>query len=674
MTDLYQLPGSQTAPETAARRVLVGGALSGVAYLYLLTQAFAHFLEYHPVLGNPYIPHPEIPIEACRAVAGLLASAAVVLALGRRRRPAALSLLGCGFLVPWCDGGGIYFPTQILVWLVRFRDSSAISNLVQAFGQLAFWGLLAIAGLVLLLSARAASSLNGPDLHGSARFANNGEILDSGLVPESPVMPGSLAGHDGIYLARWNGPLPPKPLRVNQDRNVLLIAPSRSGKGVGVVVPTALSWQGSLVVHDMKGEIFALSAGFRRQELGQTVLVFNPTRPENSARYNPLSEIRPGDFEVRDTQNITDVLIDPQGDRPPDHWKETAHELLTGLVLHVLYAEDNKTLTGCAEFLGRPGVDIRQALTLMRDTPHLAGSPHPVIAQIAQVMLNKADEELSGIVSTAVTCLRLYRDPLIARVTECSDFRLRDLLDHPTPITLYLIVPGSDQERTQPLIRLLVNQMCRRLVDEMTFEDGHQRPPSNRLALLLDEFPTLGRMPSLQRGLGIFAGYGISTLIVAQDLSQLRGAYGPNESITANCDYRVAFTPNMPETAKLLSALCGETTVHHRHVSRRLGGPLGQATSTPNEVRRPLLTVDEVLRLPADRALVFANGRRPILAHRIRFYEDLEFLRRSRIAPPDQSDRMHPTNPWLVMPKPAQLELKSLTSQLPRRLRKSSAW
>ncbi len=305
-------------------------------------------------------------------------------------------------------------------------------------------------------------------------------------------------------------------------------------------------------------------------------------------------------------------------------------------------------MSSCARLLARPGSGIRDTLKRIRDTAHLGSSPHPEISTLAQGMLDKADEELSGVVSTASTCLQLYLDPLVARATSASDFALRDLIEGLVPLSLYLVVPPSDLSRTRPLVRLLINQLTRRLVETMEFEDGRTRPPTHRVLLLLDEFPALGKLPALQQNLGYLAGYGISCFLVVQDLAQLRGIYSQDESITPGCHYRVAFTPNMPETARTLSALCGEMTVHHAHTSRRVGGPFApvHATTSPAEIRRPLLTPDEVLRLGEDDALVFAIGARPIFARRFRYYEDGEFRRRSLLPPPEASDRLPKAAPW----------------------------
>jgi type IV secretion system protein VirD4 len=214
-------------------------------------------------------------------------------------------------------------------------------------------------------------------------------------------------------------------------------------------------------VHDIKGENFHLTSGFRAK-FG-SVLLFDPTNPL-SAAYNPLLEIRKGDNEVRDAQNFADILVDPEGAlERRNHWEKTSHSLLVGAILHVLYAEADKTLAGVANFLSDPSREIEATLNAMLATPHLGECVHPVVASAARELLNKSENERSGVLSTTMSFLGLYRDPVVAKVTGRSDWRIRDLVDGDRPISLYLVIPPSDIARTKPLMRLVLNQIGRRL-------------------------------------------------------------------------------------------------------------------------------------------------------------------------------------------------------------------
>jgi len=248
--------------------------------------------------------------------------------------------------------------------------------------------------------------------YGSARWASDDEIVTAGLLKPAGVF---LGCHGTNYL-RHDGP-----------EHVMAFAPTRSGKGVGLVVPTLLAWPGSAVIHDIKGENWQLTAGWRARF--SHCLLFNPTATRTAA-YNPLLEVRRGQHEVRDVQNIADILVDPEGAlERRNHWEKTSHALLVGAILHVLYAEPDKTLRGVANFLSDPARAFETTLHAMMTTPHLSDGPHPVVASAAREVLNKSENERSGVLSTAMSFLGLYRDPTVAAVTSRCDWRIADLID-----------------------------------------------------------------------------------------------------------------------------------------------------------------------------------------------------------------------------------------------------
>jgi type IV secretion system protein VirD4 len=428
---------------------------------------------------------------------------------------------------------------------------------------------------------------------------------------------------NAMILGTWQGAL----LRHAGPEHVLLFAPTRSGKGVGVVLPTLLSIGGSVVVHDVKGENWSFIAGWRSSM--SHCVYFNPTHPQ-SIRLNPLLEVRKGVQEVKDVQNIADILVDPEGSlEKRDHWMLTSHGLLVATMLHILYAEPDKSLAGVAAFLSDPRRSFVETLWLMLRTAHLGARVHPVVASGTREALNKSPNELSGVLSTAMSFLGLYRDPLVARATSASDLRLTDLQRSPTPVSLYLVVPPSDLSRTRPLIRLLLNQMGRLLTEDW------QTPPAQPLLLLLDEFPALGHLEFFHSALAYLAGYGIRALLVAQSLNQLDHVYGRDNAILDNCHLRITFAANDDRTAQRISALVGTATAIREQVSvsgKRWAAWLPHTSQTTVVSPRPLLTVDEVLQLPSDQALILRAGAPPIRAQKLRHYADPRF--KDRVLPP----------------------------------------
>ncbi|RWX69336.1 conjugal transfer protein TraG [Mesorhizobium sp. M4B.F.Ca.ET.089.01.1.1] len=533
---------------------------------------------------------------------------------------------------PWFDLAGlpIYYPPS-LFWWWYFYDAYAPNVFVEG-------GLIAVSGgflsiiVAIGMSVWRAREVKNVFTYGSARWAGRREVEAAGLL-----------GADGVVLGRYDLHY----LRHDGPEHVLCFAPTRSGKGVGLVVPSLFAWPGSAIVHDIKGENWQLTAGFRA--LHGRVLLFDPTNSRSSA-YNPLLEVRRGEWEVRDVQNIADILVDPEGSlEKRNHWEKTSHALLVGAILHVLYAEKDKTLAGVAAFLSDPKRPIESTLAAMMRTAHLGEpGPHPVIASAARELLNKSDNERSGVLSTAMSFLGLYRDPVVAEVTRRCDWRIADIVGGKQPATLYLVVPPSDINRTKPLIRLILNQIGRRLT-----EDLHTRTSRHRLLLMLDEFPALGRLDFFESALAFMAGYGLKSFLIAQSLNQIEKAYGPNNSILDNCHVRVSFATNDERTAKRVSDALGTATemrAMKNYAGHRLSPWLGHLMVSRQETARQLLTPGEVMQLPPTDEIVMVAGTPPIRAKKARYYEDARF--QERVLPPPELFRPEGRHPddWSPLP------------------------
>ncbi|PXA86571.1 conjugal transfer protein TraG [Nostoc sp. 3335mG] len=456
--------------------------------------------------------------------------------------------------------------------------------------------------------------------YGSARWAGFHDAEDAGLFDNA-----------GVFLGRFRH----RYLRHDGPEHVMAFAPTRSGKGVGLVVPTLLGWTGSTVVHDIKGENWQLTSGWRARF--SHCLLFNPT-DSRSARYNPLIEVRRGADEVRDVQNIADILVDPEGAlERRSHWEKTSHSLLVGAILHILYAEEEKTLARVATFLSDPQRSFAETLKRMMVTNHLGSEDaprvHPVVASAARELLNKSDNERSGVLSTAMSFLGLYRDPTVAIVTSACDFRIADLVESPQPLSLYLVVPPSDISRTKPLVRLILNQIGRRLTERLPSEEQGRR---HKLLMMLDEFPALGRLDFFETSLAFLAGYGVRAFLIAQSLNQIEKAYGEHNAILDNCHVRIAFASNDERTAKRISDALGTATEQRamrNYAGHRLAPWLNHVMVSRQETARALLTPGEVMQLPATDELVLVSGLPPIRATKLRYYEDRVFADRVIAAP-----------------------------------------
>jgi len=319
-------------------------------------------------------------------------------------------------------------------------------------------------------------------------------------------------------------------------------------------------------------------------------------------------------------------------------------------LLHLLYAEPNKTLRGLAGFLSDPSRKLEETINYMLAKEHDAdgsmgwrdyqGKPtrkHPIVAESMREMLSKSDNERSGVFSTVLSFLSLYRDPVVAANTEHSEFKISDLVNHERPVSLYLVVPMASRDRLRPLMRLILNQIIRTLTTTLNYKDG-RAVSANRhpLLMMLDEFPTLGHLAVLGEALSLIAGYGIRACLVAQDLAQIYQAYGRNQSVSGNCHTTVAFTPapNNTETAEVLADMIGETSV--RHIQRTTSSS-GRSLSEP-ETRRSLMTPDEVLRMPTEEVLIFTRGCPAIRTRALQYYKVEALKQRGSIPPPATSD------------------------------------
>ena len=538
---------------------------------------------------------------------------------------------------PWFDLVGLWvYPPPAFFWWWYFYDAYAPRIFLEGALIAVSGGFVSIA-VAIGMSVWRAREAAYAETYGSARWANADEVKAAGLLGPDGVMLGRL---DGEYL-RHDGP-----------EHVLCFAPTRSGKGVGLVVPSLLTWPGSCIVHDIKGENWSLTAGLRAR-FGR-VLLFDPTNTASSA-YNPLLEVRRGEWEVRDVQNVADVLVDPEGSlERRNHWEKTSHSLLVGTILHVLYAEADKTLGGVASFLSDPRRPIETTLVAMMTTPHLGKKgPHPVVASAARELLNKSDNERSGVLSTAMSFLGLYRDPVVAQVTRRCDWRIADIAAEEKPTTLYFVVPPSDISRTKPLIRLILNQIGRRLTEDLNATNRR-----HRVLLMLDEFPALGRLDFFESALAFMAGYGLKSFLIAQSLNQIEKAYGANNSILDNCHVRVSFATNDERTAKRVSDALGTATemrAMKNYAGHRLSPWLGHLMVSRSETARPLMTPGEVMQLPTTEEIVMVAGAPPIRAKKARYFEDRRLAERilptptqtedAIIAKPDDWSALAPVHP-----------------------------
>lgn len=500
---------------------------------------------------------------------------------------------------------------------------------------------LAQAGAWLILVAGAGGlalgmMLESPPGAGGPRWGGWREARRAGLAARSGCILGELRGR----------------LLATEDlRPTLVTGGTRSGKGRGHVAPTLLSWRQSVLVHDPKGELWPLTAGYRASF--SHALFFDP-RSAAGARWNPLAEITPGPSEMAQIQRLVAILSDPAGLRSDEAiWDKAACEILEAVILHVLYAapDEKKTLLGVREMLA----DLDASAETMLRTHHRQGADgtpecHPFVALAVRGYASMHDRFRTSVQGTARSYLKWLAGEDLERALSASDIRLGDLMCAERPVSLYVQLAPADAAALRPLVRLIFHAATQVLTTAVD-HDAEGRPKRHRLLLAMDEFPLLGRVEFFEKSLRLMSGYGLKAMFVAQSLNDISESYGPHNTILDNCHVFTAFSALDPLTQDKVSRLTG--TEQRSQVSRSAPQfpASGRATVTISEAPRLRLSPGDIGALDARDQLIFSPGGPPILARKLRYDRREPFRSRSRLPPPDQSTRIDAPpqrpHPWL---------------------------
>lgn len=532
----------------------------------------------------------------------------------------------------------IYAPFSILTWSkrwsARYPRAFAAPKLIVLIGFMA-------SAMSLLLALKSPHPSQQP--FGAKSWGAKKDAREAGLFAAGGVIIGKI---DGEILA-YDGP-----------HHLLLTGGTRSGKTRGSVIPTLLASPHSILVLDLKGELhsgdarvaFPGTAGWRAK-LGP-VIRFAPTDAV-SDRLNLLDTIRPGAQEVRDVQNLVELIADPYGDgRFQEFWDRAAKQILAGLIIHVVYAEPppSKTLARVFELLARFDDTVKLMEATLHRKNETSGEPetHPEVKRAAHSYAAYHEKLRAGIKATAESYLGLFADPLVRQNTATSTFRISDLMCADEPVTLYLCWPPNDAKRVKPLIRLVFGAVLRVLMEHQErAADGREK--KRNLLLLLDEFPQLGKLDVFEQSMGAMAGYGLRAYLVTQSLHQVTQAYGRYHTILDNCQIVTSFAATDVETAETISKLAGDIFEMRPQETwsgkRQLFG-LDHRAITYREERRPLLLPSEVRRLSEREELIFVTGAKPLRAEKLRYDEEPVF--RARLLPaPEQARQRALPSPWI---------------------------
>ena len=519
------------------------------------------------------------------------------------------------------------FASILRYWALYANEPRLRKKLVASIGISGF-GLL----LVLPGAAIAASRRRRP-LHGDARFANPSEIARSGLLgaPRGPASPGILVGR---YRGRF--------LSLPGQLSAMLSAPTRSGKGVGVVIPNLLNWPDSVVVLDIKGENHRVTAGYRAQR-GQQVFAFSPFDDEaRSHRWNPLRAVRTSHLHrVGDLLAIGQVFFpnDGSGTSSEAFFNDQARNLFLGIGLYLLETPSlPRTLGEMLRQSSGKGQSMKEHFAAAIERRSGTDPLSDECVDALQRLLANSDNTLTSIVATFNAPLTIFADAIVDAATSADDFHLADVRRQ--GMSVYVRMPPNRLASARPLLNLFFSQLIALNTQKLPDQD-----PALKLQCLLvnDEFTAMGRVNIIASAIAFLAGYNLRLLTVVQAMSQIEAVYGDKEARTfaTNHGLQILFAPREQRDAEEYSTMLGHFT--ERSISRsrsRSFGPHGHSSVSSNESdqRRALLLPQEFKEIGPDRLVVVAENCKPILAEKIRYHREPEF--QDRLLPPPDVPRM----------------------------------
>lgn len=493
-------------------------------------------------------------------------------------------------------------------------------------------------GVFFWLRTSISSMMNLPDTFGSSRWATMEDVEDQGLLSDSGIRFGKVIGKEEFEWVSYDG-----------DRHLLTVAPTRSGKGTTQIIPNLLTYEGSMLVIDPKGENAMITAK-QRMKMGQEVHIVDPwgivdmdlvtdkaeaddvfvvsshgdvRSADDAAAFNPLDWLQDGDPDITENAMIlADALILPSEGKDA-FWDEEAKALLHGIILYVATdpAEDGQRHLGRVRELM-----LLDGKTLKKFFEHMLNSPHHIVQSTGARCLQKEEKLLANVFATAQAHTHFLDSERLRDSLLSSSFQFEDLKTK--PITIYLVLPADRLNTFSRWLRLLIQQAI--TVNARNIQTKPKKP----VLFVLDEFAALGRLSMVEQAYGLMAGFGMQLWAIVQDLSQLERIYDNGwQSFIANAGMVNYFGSSDQKTAEYFSALCGEQTVWNfgASVANAFATTTGEKgsktetttyTSNTNAVQRKLAFPDELMRLHPESQLVFVENMHPMKAYKENWYED----------------------------------------------------
>ncbi|MDD9900369.1 MAG: type IV secretory system conjugative DNA transfer family protein [Alphaproteobacteria bacterium] len=464
---------------------------------------------------------------------------------------------------------------------------------------------LALLGLVAGIYARPQPEF------GSARWATRRDIAKADLFSQ-----------DGILLGKSGGQY----LVSDTPTHIMVIAPTRSGKGVGLVIPNLLNWKGSVICLDVKQENFKKTAGYRKEH-GYDVFMWSPLDQNGrSHRYNPLDAVSKDPHQrISDLQVIAKILVkDPVKSDPV--WASEARALFIGLALYVMDSPDMPTTIGAINRLLGTEQDLGDVCRhIVENHPELSPTMNKTLMNFA----NKAAKERSGVKSTLNQAINLWDNPVIDAATSKSDFSIADL--RKKKMAVYVGVMTGQIPALAPLLRIFFEQV----ITTLAMKEPDESEP-HKVLLMMDEFHMLGHMSSMTSAFTLLGGYNCRVMAVVQGLKWLDDVYGRDkrDGILSCCAHQIFFAANDLETAAYVSRSCGEKTVTTVSTSRKSAWKYEPPSKSTSQRPRPLISQEAVKQLQKDKSIIITESSFPVQARKIQYFRDKQL--KTRLLPPPE--------------------------------------
>lgn len=458
-------------------------------------------------------------------------------------------------------------------------------------------------------------------LHGAARFANTAEIRKAGLLDPKGGLDKT------ILVGKKNG----RYLTYGGYQFVILAAPTRSGKGVGIVIPNCLNFSDSLVVLDIKGENFDITSGFRAKH-GQKVYLFAPF-DENGVthRYNPLEYISDDPAQRLGDIDAIGTALYSGGTQNDKFWSENAKDLFRGLCLFVLERNDlPKTFGEILRQSSGKGKPLKEYIYEELKKAQDEGRPFSnACIDCLNRVLSNSENTLAGIVATFGTPLLIFQNPRVDLATSANDFDLREVRRE--RMSIYFKVPPNKLKEGSVLVNLFFDQLLNLNTRVLPLQD---KTLKHQCLVLLDEMTSIGRVAMIAQAVSYMAGYNMRLLTIIQNKSQLEDAYGKAGALTLLSNHALmvmyAPSPTVQSDAQEYSEMLGYETVK----SRSRTASMNSSSTSTSDQRRALMLPQEIRELGQTREIVSLENCKPILCDKIRYYEDPDFTSRANLPPP----------------------------------------